>query len=540
MLKLIIEDDEGRRTVVPFVRDEITIGRQEGNTIRLTERNVSRRHARLLRQTDLVYVEDLGSYNGIRVNGEKVVGRASINDGDLVQIGDYDLAIQAEGASQPVAAPLPPSETAQTLPAYPRSLVQQPGGEKPEEPETEASSPVYEDAEPLPDEEHTPVTASPSTAASSDVSRRQSTSVIRVDKVDTNRTRPLLELDPDEAPRLVVLNTEFAGREFACIRTELKIGRTDDNDICLDHRSLSRTHAKLVREAEGDWRILDLQSANGLTVNDESYAQATLKHLDVLELGHVRLKFVGAGESYAFVPGAEDKGSRKSGSKAPLLVGVALGALALGGGAWWYVQQQQHRAPNPVTAPSQAQASPRRAPSAASAGKSVAELANEKLAAARDAIGQNAFKPAVQELEALKRLEGVDAALLADAEDLLDQARAELLLETRLDDAAAALEKGQLAQARALLKDASSTTAWADRHKSLSEQLAAEQADVDRKRKKPTPVRTQKAPDENAPGRMRGSSSRTGRRCSRRSSTGKPAPCSPAASRWTPNSPAVT
>src|SRR6185503_15470220 len=49
VLKLIIEDDEGRKTVVPFVRDEITIGRQEGNTIRLTERNVSRRHARLVK-----------------------------------------------------------------------------------------------------------------------------------------------------------------------------------------------------------------------------------------------------------------------------------------------------------------------------------------------------------------------------------------------------------------------------------------------------------------------------------------------------------
>ena len=47
MYKLIIEDDEGKTTVVPLIRDEITIGRKEGNTIRLTERNVSRRHAKL-------------------------------------------------------------------------------------------------------------------------------------------------------------------------------------------------------------------------------------------------------------------------------------------------------------------------------------------------------------------------------------------------------------------------------------------------------------------------------------------------------------
>ena len=36
MLKLVIADDEGKQTVVPMVREEITIGRMEGNTIRLT------------------------------------------------------------------------------------------------------------------------------------------------------------------------------------------------------------------------------------------------------------------------------------------------------------------------------------------------------------------------------------------------------------------------------------------------------------------------------------------------------------------------
>src|SRR5260370_9859017 len=95
-MKLIIEDDEGRKTVVPLVRDEITIGRQEGNTIRLTERNVSRRHARLVKQNGHVLIEDLGSYNGVRVNGEKITEKTKIKEGDLVEIGDYDLGIQGK------------------------------------------------------------------------------------------------------------------------------------------------------------------------------------------------------------------------------------------------------------------------------------------------------------------------------------------------------------------------------------------------------------------------------------------------------------
>ena len=45
-LRLIIEDDEGATTIVPLGKESITIGRQQGNTIQLTEKNVSRTHAR--------------------------------------------------------------------------------------------------------------------------------------------------------------------------------------------------------------------------------------------------------------------------------------------------------------------------------------------------------------------------------------------------------------------------------------------------------------------------------------------------------------
>ena len=97
MYKLIIEDDEGKTTVVPHIRDEISIGRKEGNTIRLTERNVSRRHARILRNNGEVHIEDLGSYNGIRVNNARIAERVSLRISDQVQIGDYKLYLKAWG-----------------------------------------------------------------------------------------------------------------------------------------------------------------------------------------------------------------------------------------------------------------------------------------------------------------------------------------------------------------------------------------------------------------------------------------------------------
>ena len=64
MWKLTIEDDQANRTVVPLARDEYSIGRGEDNTVRLTERNISRRHARIAREGEHWVVFDGSSYNG--------------------------------------------------------------------------------------------------------------------------------------------------------------------------------------------------------------------------------------------------------------------------------------------------------------------------------------------------------------------------------------------------------------------------------------------------------------------------------------------
>lgn len=92
-LRLIIEDEEGATTIVPLGEEEITIGREPGNTIQLTEQNVSRQHARLTPGSEGWVIEDLDSYNGVRVNGVLIEGTVNLNEGDVVQIGDYHLGI---------------------------------------------------------------------------------------------------------------------------------------------------------------------------------------------------------------------------------------------------------------------------------------------------------------------------------------------------------------------------------------------------------------------------------------------------------------
>jgi predicted component of type VI protein secretion system len=117
-MKLVIEDEAGTRSIVPFADDAIVVGRgAEGVTFRLGDRNVSRRHARFLRQSGSVFVEDLGSLGGTRVNGDRITGRRKLRAGDLVQIGDYDLVVLAEGVALEPGAPPPLPAPARPDPA---------------------------------------------------------------------------------------------------------------------------------------------------------------------------------------------------------------------------------------------------------------------------------------------------------------------------------------------------------------------------------------------------------------------------------------
>src|SRR5262245_46321315 len=102
MWKLTIEDDEGKQTSLSLLHDEYGLGRGEGNSIRLTDRNVSRKHAILKRNGRGWFVKDQQSYNGTYVNGVRVAGEQVIASGDIVQLGDYRIEIADEAVSQPV------------------------------------------------------------------------------------------------------------------------------------------------------------------------------------------------------------------------------------------------------------------------------------------------------------------------------------------------------------------------------------------------------------------------------------------------------
>ncbi len=73
-------------------KQKLTIGRDEGNDVRLDGLQISTRHARLIDTGTGVGIEDLNSTNGTYVNGNRV-SRAALTPADSVQIGSFMLRI---------------------------------------------------------------------------------------------------------------------------------------------------------------------------------------------------------------------------------------------------------------------------------------------------------------------------------------------------------------------------------------------------------------------------------------------------------------
>lgn len=295
MWKLVIEDDEGKRTVVPLTRDLYTIGRKEGNTIRLTERNVSRDHAKVTKRNGqserACYVlEDLTSYNGVYVNGLRVAHSQELAHGDLIQVGDYRIVLQDDAVTDAPAAVAPMLDPKATV---------------------------------------------PSGAAA--------------------RNAAMLMERPN---RLVMLTGPTPGAEYPLDQERLTVGRAEDATISVNHNSVSRLHCEIHALGDGRFEIVDKGSSNGVRVNAAELRRGIIEAGDVIELGDVKFKFVGAGQ--IFRPGASESqqlsaitdrtasmmlGPKRSSSGAVVPLAALAFILVAGGAAAWYFTRDKIDAP---------------------------------------------------------------------------------------------------------------------------------------------------------------------------------------------------
>jgi predicted component of type VI protein secretion system len=84
---------------------EFVVGRSTECQLSLDDPLVSRRHAVLRVRRDGVSVQDLGSRNGVVVNGTKISGERELTAGDRVSIGSQEMVLHAAADASPAAHP---------------------------------------------------------------------------------------------------------------------------------------------------------------------------------------------------------------------------------------------------------------------------------------------------------------------------------------------------------------------------------------------------------------------------------------------------
>jgi predicted component of type VI protein secretion system len=83
---------------------EFVVGRSTECQLSLDDPLVSRRHGMLKVSVDKVTVQDLGSRNGVLVNGVKIEGERELSPGDKVSIGSQEMVLHLADESTPAAA----------------------------------------------------------------------------------------------------------------------------------------------------------------------------------------------------------------------------------------------------------------------------------------------------------------------------------------------------------------------------------------------------------------------------------------------------
>lgn len=91
---LVVRDGPDQGQEYPLWGEVITIGRDSSEAtweVRLSDRSVSRPHARIERRLEGIFLTDLLSANGTQLNGQQIRESMALNDQDEIALGETRL-----------------------------------------------------------------------------------------------------------------------------------------------------------------------------------------------------------------------------------------------------------------------------------------------------------------------------------------------------------------------------------------------------------------------------------------------------------------
>jgi len=96
---------------------------------------------------------------------------------------------------------------------------------------------------------------------------------------------------PEVKPYGFLITQDETKARYPITRTTCRLGRSKNNEITLRDSSVSRRHAEIHRDQGDEFTLIDLNSLNGVFVNNEKIGRYKLKEGDIVEIGDVNLRF---------------------------------------------------------------------------------------------------------------------------------------------------------------------------------------------------------------------------------------------------------
>src|SRR5947209_4881866 len=90
--------------------------------------------------------------------------------------------------------------------------------------------------------------------------------------------------------RLLIREPSGVFRAVEISKPAIIIGRSSEVDVVLPDQRISRRHARIWQQ-DGQYLITDLNSSNGLLVNDTEIKEVALAHQDVVKISDYELAF---------------------------------------------------------------------------------------------------------------------------------------------------------------------------------------------------------------------------------------------------------
>lgn len=207
--------------------DEMTVGRKDADLV-IRDRSISRVHCRLEHRDDGWRVVDLGSKNGVFVNGRKVE-EEKLSHLDEIGVGQSLLLFAESGPSQ--------DDQLQD--------------------QREESPPPSDDT-----------------------------------RVDEKNREKIPELPPNRSFFLEFMGGGKKGRSVEFDKGRMILGRGDEADVKIEDDQVSRKHASVEVYSREQIYMSDLASQNGTWLNGMKIKNTRLMHGDLVRVGNTVLKFI--------------------------------------------------------------------------------------------------------------------------------------------------------------------------------------------------------------------------------------------------------